>query len=86
MEKALKSRYHDAMAKLQGGKELDLLIVILPDNNGSLYGMLASYNYEGGAVTFLELAYLCTITIFCFYLSVAFNFTSNFCRRSKKDL
>ncbi|XP_010270731.1 PREDICTED: protein argonaute 1-like isoform X2 [Nelumbo nucifera] len=41
VERALKTRYHDAMAKLQPqGKELDLLIVILPDNNGSLYGDL----------------------------------------------
>ncbi|KAJ4962028.1 hypothetical protein NE237_021938 [Protea cynaroides] len=39
VERALKTRYHDAMTKLQG-KELDLLIVILPDNNGSLYGDL----------------------------------------------
>lgn len=38
VEKVLKTRYHDAMSRLQG-KELDLLIVILPDNNGSLYGM-----------------------------------------------
>ncbi|KAK9697061.1 hypothetical protein RND81_08G012500 [Saponaria officinalis] len=37
VEKALKTRYHDAMTKLQG-RELDLLIAILPDNNGSLYG------------------------------------------------
>lgn len=37
VEKVLKTRFHDAMTKLQG-KELDLLIVILPDNNGSLYG------------------------------------------------
>ncbi|EEF36112.1 protein argonaute 1 [Ricinus communis] len=40
VEKVLKTRYHDAMTKLQQGKELDLLIVILPDNNGSLYGEL----------------------------------------------
>lgn len=41
VEKVLKTRYHDAMTKLQPqGKELDLLIVILPDNNGSLYGEL----------------------------------------------
>ncbi|MBA0800912.1 hypothetical protein Gohar_011317, partial [Gossypium harknessii] len=41
VEKVLKTRYHDAMTKLQTqGKELDLLIVILPDNNGSLYGDL----------------------------------------------
>ncbi|GAV70787.1 PAZ domain-containing protein/Piwi domain-containing protein/DUF1785 domain-containing protein/Gly-rich_Ago1 domain-containing protein [Cephalotus follicularis] len=39
VEKVLKTRYHDAMTRLQG-KELDLLIVILPDNNGSLYGDL----------------------------------------------
>lgn len=39
VEKALKSRYHDAMTKLRPlNKEIDLLIVILPDNNGSLYG------------------------------------------------
>ncbi|KAJ7970200.1 Protein argonaute [Quillaja saponaria] len=41
VEKILKTRYHEAMAKLQPhSKELDLLIVILPDNNGSLYGDL----------------------------------------------
>ncbi|KAJ9145671.1 hypothetical protein P3X46_028026 [Hevea brasiliensis] len=41
VEKVLKTRYHDAMTKLQPqGRELDLLIVILPDNNGSLYGDL----------------------------------------------
>ncbi|KAI9073161.1 hypothetical protein K1719_044867 [Acacia pycnantha] len=39
VDKVLKSRYHDAKAKLKD-KELDLLIVILPDNNGSLYGDL----------------------------------------------
>lgn len=41
VERVLKTRYHDAMTKLQPQrKELDLLIVILPDNNGSLYGDL----------------------------------------------
>lgn len=41
VERALKARYHDAMNILQPQKkELDLLIVILPDNNGSLYGDL----------------------------------------------
>ncbi|KAG8661211.1 hypothetical protein MANES_02G219801v8 [Manihot esculenta] len=41
VEEVLKTRYHDAMTKLQPqGNELDLLIVILPDNNGSLYGDL----------------------------------------------
>ncbi|KAF5730258.1 protein argonaute 1 [Tripterygium wilfordii] len=39
VEKVLKTRYHDALTRLQG-RELDLLIVILPDNNGSLYGDL----------------------------------------------
>lgn len=37
VDKVLKTRYQDAKNKLQG-RELDLLIVILPDNNGSLYG------------------------------------------------
>lgn len=47
VEKVLKTRYHDAMTKLQPQKkELDLLIVILPDNNGSLYGkMVEIINY-----------------------------------------
>ncbi|XP_011003695.1 PREDICTED: protein argonaute 1-like [Populus euphratica] len=41
VERVLKNRYHEAMTKLRPhGKELDLLIVILPDNNGSLYGDL----------------------------------------------
>ncbi|XP_042505573.1 protein argonaute 1-like [Macadamia integrifolia] len=41
VERALKTRYHDCMTKLRPqGRELDLLIVILPDNNGSLYGDL----------------------------------------------
>ncbi|CAK8538743.1 unnamed protein product [Lathyrus sativus] len=39
VEKVLKTRYHDVKTKLRG-KEPDLLIVILPDNNGSLYGDL----------------------------------------------
>lgn len=39
VEKVLKATYHEVMTKLQPqGRELDLLIVILPDNNGSLYG------------------------------------------------
>ncbi|MQL87929.1 hypothetical protein Taro_020482, partial [Colocasia esculenta] len=41
VERALKNRYHEATSILgPQGKELDLLIVILPDNNGSLYGDL----------------------------------------------
>jgi eukaryotic translation initiation factor 2C len=43
VERALKGRYQDAMNILgPQGRELDLLIVILPDNNGSLYGMFSS--------------------------------------------
>ncbi|AQK53960.1 hypothetical protein ZEAMMB73_Zm00001d051289 [Zea mays] len=39
VERALKGRYQDAMNILgPQGRELNLLIVILPDNNGSLYG------------------------------------------------
>ncbi|XP_043692364.1 protein argonaute 10-like [Telopea speciosissima] len=37
VEKALKHVYHASMNKLKG-KELELLLAILPDNNGSLYG------------------------------------------------
>ncbi|KAF8394362.1 hypothetical protein HHK36_020570 [Tetracentron sinense] len=39
VEKALKHVYHSSMNK-QKGKDLELLLVILPDNNGSLYGDL----------------------------------------------
>lgn len=41
VERALKARFHDAMIVLgPQHRELDLLIGILPDNNGSLYGDL----------------------------------------------
>ncbi|KAJ6813031.1 protein argonaute 1A-like [Iris pallida] len=41
VEKALKNCYGTAMSTLKPqGRELDLLIVILPDNNGPLYGEL----------------------------------------------
>jgi eukaryotic translation initiation factor 2C len=41
VERALRARYQDAMNALKPlSRQLDLLIVILPDNNGSLYGML----------------------------------------------
>ncbi|VAH99218.1 unnamed protein product [Triticum turgidum subsp. durum] len=47
VERALKARYHDAMnASKPPGKELDLLIVILPDNNGSLYGEFVRLNLD----------------------------------------
>ena len=40
VERALKARFHDAMNMLgPQRKELDLLVGILPDNNGSLYGI-----------------------------------------------
>ncbi|XAR57292.1 hypothetical protein NMG60_11025377 [Bertholletia excelsa] len=39
VEKALKHVFHACMNKLKG-KELELLLAILPDNNGSLYGDL----------------------------------------------
>ncbi|CAL8073750.1 unnamed protein product [Prunus armeniaca] len=38
VEKALKHVYHASMNKTKG-KDLELLLAILPDNNGSLYGM-----------------------------------------------
>ncbi|KAG6501341.1 hypothetical protein ZIOFF_041220 [Zingiber officinale] len=42
VERALSVRYHDAMIILQPQeKELDLLIVILSDNDGSFYGMMS---------------------------------------------
>ncbi|KVI11295.1 hypothetical protein Ccrd_010296 [Cynara cardunculus var. scolymus] len=37
VEKALRHVYHMSMNKLKGN-ELELLLIILPDNNGSLYG------------------------------------------------
>lgn len=42
VERVLKARFNEAMTKLRPQKrELDLLIVILPDNNGSLYGSIS---------------------------------------------
>lgn len=41
-KKALNYVYNAAANKL-GGKELELLIAILPDNNGSLYGMWLTF-------------------------------------------
>lgn len=43
VERALKTRYQEAMTKLQG-QEIELLIAILPDNNGSLYGLELELN------------------------------------------
>lgn len=42
VKRALKYVHCAALDKL-GGKELELVIAILPDNNGSLYGMLPSH-------------------------------------------
>lgn len=44
VEKALKHVYHVSSNKTKG-KELELLLVILPDNNGSLYGKPNSSKY-----------------------------------------
>ncbi|KAI5005909.1 hypothetical protein ZWY2020_033152 [Hordeum vulgare] len=42
VERALKARYRDAMNVLKPlGRELDLLVAIFPDNNGSLYENLS---------------------------------------------
>lgn len=55
VERALKSRYSDAMSILQPkGKELDLLIVILPDSNGSLYGNFLLANEATGESRILK--------------------------------
>ncbi|KAG6495467.1 hypothetical protein ZIOFF_043292 [Zingiber officinale] len=52
VERVLSARYHDAMTILQPqGKELDLLIVILPHNDGSLYGdQKQIYQWKGTVV------------------------------------
>lgn len=42
VEKALRHVSNVAMNKLKG-KELELLIAILPDNNGSLYGIVSLF-------------------------------------------
>lgn len=42
VKKALKYVYCAATSNLEG-KELELLIAILPDNNGSLYGMQLAF-------------------------------------------
>lgn len=37
VERALKQVFRDAQTRTKG-KDLELLVVILPDNNGALYG------------------------------------------------
>ena len=57
MERALKGRYKDAMNILKPKeKELDLLIVILPDSNGSLYGNFHNFQ-QYPKIAFLSLIY-----------------------------
>ncbi|MCL7049610.1 hypothetical protein MKW94_004695 [Papaver nudicaule] len=63
VERALKTRYSEAMTKLKG-KEVDLLIVILPDNNGSLYGDLKRI-----CETELGLVSQCCLTKYVFKMS-----------------
>lgn len=45
VDRTLKSLYREAQIKLKG-KDLELLIVILPDNNGALYGTIVSYVFR----------------------------------------
>lgn len=61
VERVLKTRYHDAMTKLQPhSKELDLLIVILPDNNGSLYGTRLEFcQADGGCLVLFLFEWNC---------------------------
>lgn len=60
MEKALKHVYHACMNKLKG-KELELLLAILPDNNGSLYGTAINHKQVRNFIYY----YLHKITSFC---------------------
>ncbi|KAF3682185.1 Pentatricopeptide repeat-containing protein, chloroplastic [Capsicum annuum] len=65
VERVLKIRFHDAMTKLRPSRrELDLLIVILPDNNGSLYGDLKRI-----CETDLGIVSLCCLTKHVFKMS-----------------
>lgn len=57
VEKALKHVYHSAMNKTKG-KELELLLAILPDNNGSLYGMITSTCRKLNPLSLLEYGYI----------------------------
>uniref|UniRef100_A0A5B7AXE8 Uncharacterized protein n=1 Tax=Davidia involucrata TaxID=16924 RepID=A0A5B7AXE8_DAVIN len=63
VEKALKHVYHACMNKLKG-KELELLLAILPDNNGSLYGDLKRI-----CETDLGLISQCCLTKYVFKIS-----------------
>lgn len=63
VERALKARFHEAMTKLHPQrKELDLLIVILPDNNGSLYGLhmqhfVTAFSWLSKSFIYMALSY-----------------------------
>ncbi|KAK1390581.1 Argonaute 10 [Heracleum sosnowskyi] len=63
VEKALKHVYHASMSKLKG-KDLELLLAILPDNNGSLYGDLKRI-----CETDLGLISQCCLTKYVFKIS-----------------
>ncbi|CAK9171190.1 unnamed protein product [Ilex paraguariensis] len=63
VEKALKHVYNACMNKLKG-KELELLLAILPDNNGSLYGDLKRI-----CETDLGLISQCCLTKYVFKIS-----------------
>ncbi|KAM7277622.1 hypothetical protein ACFE04_004756 [Oxalis oulophora] len=65
VEKALKHVYHISMNRTKG-QELDLLLAILPDNNGSLYGDLkriCETELMGGRNTVLMDAISCRIPL-----------------------
>ncbi|XP_017219228.1 protein argonaute 10 isoform X2 [Daucus carota subsp. sativus] len=63
VEKALKHVYHASVNKLKG-KDLELLLAILPDNNGSLYGDLKRI-----CETDLGLISQCCLTKYVFKIS-----------------
>ncbi|XP_044971962.1 protein argonaute 1B-like isoform X2 [Hordeum vulgare subsp. vulgare] len=68
VERALKARYRDAMNVLKPlGRELDPLVAILPDNNGSLYG-----NLKRICETDLGLVSQCCLTKHIFKMSLQY--------------
>ena len=67
VKKALKYVHSAAIDKLDG-KELELLIALLPDNNGSLYGMILSL---------FHLHYLIIITIRWYWFIITEMFRGN---------
>lgn len=63
VERALNHVYHSSLNALRGGgKDLELLIAILPDSNGPLYGIVNSFS----PIIFLSLnLFLCVIYNVC---------------------